>query len=65
MYNLYWKEIRLEIQIQAAWLECSSSVGPPFNDLMLIKDLKFYEKVNKGISTVGLKIFSNHLWQVF
>ena len=103
MCNLYWKEIRLEIQNQAArsftscsmdgkgirhqltlkatevsglkniclylvrvnvkaWLECSSSVGAPFNDLMFIKDLKLYEKVNKGISTVGLKKISNHLW---
>ena len=29
---------------------------------MFINGLKLYEKVNKGISTVGLKKCSYHLW---
>ncbi|GBM23580.1 hypothetical protein AVEN_196653-1 [Araneus ventricosus] len=45
-----------------SWLESSSAIGAPFNDLMFFKKLKKYENINRGISSISLKKFCNHLW---
>lgn len=45
-----------------AWLESSSVVGGPFNDLMFLQKFKKFESTNKGISSIALKKFCNHLW---
>ncbi|GBM47111.1 hypothetical protein AVEN_24242-1 [Araneus ventricosus] len=43
-----------------SWLESSSAIGAPLNDLMFLK-MK-YENINQGISSIALKTFCNHLW---
>ncbi|GBN83000.1 hypothetical protein AVEN_188276-1 [Araneus ventricosus] len=45
-----------------SWLESSSAIGAPLNDLMFLKKLKKYENINQGISSIALKKFCNHLW---
>ncbi|GBM17300.1 hypothetical protein AVEN_237287-1 [Araneus ventricosus] len=45
-----------------SWLESSSAIGVPLNDLMFLKKLKKYENINQGISSIALKKFCNHLW---
>ncbi|GBM45489.1 hypothetical protein AVEN_210222-1 [Araneus ventricosus] len=44
-----------------SWLESSSAIGAPLNDLMFLKKLKKYENINQGISSIALKKFCNHL----
>ncbi|GBL98915.1 hypothetical protein AVEN_165734-1 [Araneus ventricosus] len=38
-----------------SWLESSSAIGAPLNDLMFLKKLKKYENMNQGISSIALK----------
>ncbi|GBL90910.1 hypothetical protein AVEN_28011-1 [Araneus ventricosus] len=38
-----------------SWLESSSAIGAPLNDLMFFKKLKKYENMNQGISSIALK----------
>ncbi|GBN10386.1 hypothetical protein AVEN_116134-1 [Araneus ventricosus] len=45
-----------------SWLESSSAIGAPLNDLMFLKKLKKYENINQGISSIPFKKFCNHLW---
>ncbi|GBN24901.1 hypothetical protein AVEN_238801-1 [Araneus ventricosus] len=45
-----------------SWLESSSAIGAPLNDLMFLKKLKKYENINQGISSIALKKFCNYLW---
>ncbi|XP_067621941.1 uncharacterized protein [Eurosta solidaginis] len=44
------------------WLRCSLAVKAPNQDLLFLKTLKDYERVDKLISKAALGKFSHHLW---
>lgn len=45
-----------------AWYCAPSAIQAPRQDLEFMKDLLNYKKINKNISEVASKKFSNHLW---
>lgn len=45
-----------------AWYCAPSAIQAPRQDLEFMKDLLNYKKINKNISEVTSKKFSNHLW---
>lgn len=44
------------------WIKCSIASDAPHNDLLLMKDLKRYAKINDIVSTRAIEKFSDHLW---
>lgn len=44
------------------WFQATSSTKATHNDLTLLKQLVFYEKIDPTITTAVIKIFSTHLW---
>lgn len=44
------------------WLQCTSAIKAPYQDLCVLKAMKCYEKIDKNISKVALYKLSQHLW---
>lgn len=45
-----------------AWYNAPLACKAPFQDLMFLKDLHFYNKINEKISQATTKKFCSHLW---
>lgn len=44
------------------WMQCCVTRNAAYNDLLFIKELKRYSKVNKEISNLAIDKFKEHLW---
>ena len=44
------------------WMQCSSSIDAPWNDLLMYKKLLKYQQINPTIARSALKAFNRHLW---
>ena len=44
------------------WVQCSSALNAPYNDLKLIKKIAIYRSINETISESAFSAFTRHLW---
>lgn len=45
-----------------AWFKCSDAISAPSHDLNFMKDIYEYRKIDREMSKLAVKKFSNHLW---
>ncbi|CAH2091214.1 unnamed protein product [Euphydryas editha] len=44
------------------WLQCTSAIKSPYQDLCFLKSMKSYEKIDETISKAALQKITHHLW---
>lgn len=44
------------------WLQCMSASDAPINDLLMLRDIKDYEKIDSMVARSALKALNRHLW---